>query len=157
MFNLNKEAKLAYTMLIPTISIVFLIILFPIFGNFWLSFKEVKLGDLRAPQPIIKEKLKTKDIEPGDDILIEYRFKNSSQKKPIFNIEITDKISEFISPVEIAEGCSVNNNLLSCYFEEWKPKYNEKIIFKFKANDNFEIDNFNPKESKPRGLSLIHI
>ena len=56
MFNLNKEAKLAYTMLIPTISIVFLIILFPIFGNFWLSFKEVKLGDLRAPQPIIKEK-----------------------------------------------------------------------------------------------------
>ena len=153
MFNLNKEAKLAYTMLIPTISIVFLIILFPIFGNFWLSFKEVKLGDLRAPQPIIKEKLKTKDIEPGDDILIEYRFKNSSQKKPIFNIEITDKISEFVSPVEIAEGCSVNNNLLSCYFEEWKPKYNEKIIFKFKANDNFEIDNFNPKESKPRGVA----
>ena len=85
--------------------------------------------------------------------IIEYRFKNSSQKKPIFNIEITDKISEFISPVEIAEGCSVNNNLLSCYFEEWKPKYNEKIIFKFKANDNFEIDNFNPKESKPRGAA----
>ena len=53
MFILNNEAKLAYTMLIPTISIVFLIILFPIFGNFWLSFKEVKLGDLRAPQPII--------------------------------------------------------------------------------------------------------
>ena len=103
MFNLNKEAKLAYTMLIPTISIVFLIILFPIFGNFWLSFKEVNLGDLRAPQPIIKEKLKTKNIKSGDDILIEYRFKNSSQKKPIFNIEITDKISEFISPVEIAE------------------------------------------------------
>ena len=153
MFNLNKEAKLAYTMLIPTISIVFLIILFPIFGNFWLSFKEVKLGDLRAPQPIIKEKLKTKNIKSGDDILIEYRFKNSSQKKPIFNIEITDKISEFISPVEIVEGCSVNNNLLSCYFEEWKPKYNEKIIFKFKANDNFEIDNFNPKESKPRGVA----
>ena len=78
MFNLNKEAKLAYTMLIPTISIVFLIILFPIFGNFWLSFKEVRLGDLRAPQPIIKEKLKTKNIKPGDDILIEYRFKNLS-------------------------------------------------------------------------------
>ena len=42
---------------------------------------------------------------------------------------------------------------MSCYFEEWKPKYNEKIIFKFKANDNFEIDNFNPKESKPRGVA----
>ena len=101
MFNLNKEAKLAYTMLIPTISIVFLIILFPIFGNFWLSFKEVKLGDLRAPQPIIKEKLKTKDIEPGDDILIDPEYLDLNLD---FHIE---KNLEYSNNKDLPSGCEV--------------------------------------------------
>jgi|TARA_B100001964_G_scaffold228998_1_gene280797 multiple sugar transport system permease protein len=149
MQKINKESRLAYTMLIPTISIVFLIILFPIFGNFWLSFKEVKLGDLRPPQPIVKEKVITKNIEIGSEVIIEYRFRNSSQKKPIFNIMLSDIIPQGLEPIQIIEECEVVKNKFHCYFEKWEPKFNKKVKFKFLAKDDFDSNQFDPKKSKP--------
>ena len=44
------EKRTAYTLLLPAVCLVFAIILFPIFANVWISFKEVGLKDIRIPE-----------------------------------------------------------------------------------------------------------
>lgn len=44
----DREARLAFWMLAPTFTIVFVIVIFPVIWNIWLSFKLVSLGDLRS-------------------------------------------------------------------------------------------------------------
>jgi len=43
-----REARLAFFMLAPTFAIVFIIVIFPVIWNIWLSLKPVHLGDLRG-------------------------------------------------------------------------------------------------------------
>ncbi len=43
----NTEKKTAYILTLPAVLLVFSIILFPIFANIWISFKEVELKDIR--------------------------------------------------------------------------------------------------------------
>jgi len=45
---LDKEARLAFWMLIPTFTVVFAFVIFPVIWNLWLSLKPVSLGDLRG-------------------------------------------------------------------------------------------------------------
>ena len=42
----NTEKKTAYILTLPAVLLVFSIILFPIFANIWISFKEVELKDI---------------------------------------------------------------------------------------------------------------
>lgn len=44
----DREARLALWMLAPTFATVFLIVIFPVIWNLWLSLKPVSLGDLRG-------------------------------------------------------------------------------------------------------------
>jgi multiple sugar transport system permease protein len=46
---LDKESRLAFWMLLPTFSVVFAFIVFPVLWNIWLSVKPVSLADLRGP------------------------------------------------------------------------------------------------------------
>ena len=40
------EKRTAYILTLPAVCLVFAIILFPIFANIWISFKEVGLKDI---------------------------------------------------------------------------------------------------------------
>lgn len=42
----QREARLAYLMVLPTVLVVFLIVIFPFIWNIWLAFKPVELRDL---------------------------------------------------------------------------------------------------------------
>ena len=53
------EKRTAYTLLLPAVCLVFAIVLFPIFANIWISFKEVELKDIRIPEPRAKKILKS--------------------------------------------------------------------------------------------------
>ncbi len=44
----QREARLAYSLLLPTFIIVLLIVLLPVVWNIWLSFKPVQLRDLQT-------------------------------------------------------------------------------------------------------------
>ena len=46
---LEKESRLAFWMLLPTFTVVFAFIVFPVLWNIWLSLKPVFLADLRGP------------------------------------------------------------------------------------------------------------
>lgn len=42
----QREARLAYLLLLPTVLVVLLIVIFPVIWNIWLSFKPIQLRDL---------------------------------------------------------------------------------------------------------------
>jgi len=47
----RREAFLAYTLIIPSLVVIFGIIIFPLFYNIWLSFHHVTLGNLGSKAP----------------------------------------------------------------------------------------------------------
>ena len=53
------EKRTAYTLVLPAVLLVFAIVLFPIFANIWISFKEVELKDIRIPEPRAKKIVKS--------------------------------------------------------------------------------------------------
>ena len=55
----NTEKKTAYILTLPAVLLVFAIILFPIFANVWISFKEIELKDIRIPEPRAKKIIKS--------------------------------------------------------------------------------------------------
>ena len=81
----NTEKKTAYILTLPAVALVFAIILFPIFANVWISFKEVELKDIRIPEPRAKKIVKSISEDPSK-IKILYKLRNSSLLQEIRDV-----------------------------------------------------------------------
>ena len=103
----NTEKKTAYILTLPAVALVFAIILFPIFANIWISFKEVELKDIRIPEPRAKKIVKSISDEPSK-IKILYKFRNSSLLQEIRDVSFRDKF-----PKKHLTFCDLNLHLLS--------------------------------------------
>ena len=101
----NTEKKTAYILTLPAVALVFTIILFPIFANIWISFKEVELKDIRIPEPRAKKIVK-EITENQSQLKILYRLRNSSLIEDINNIEFLDKLPKNIEPVGLDSRCT---------------------------------------------------
>ena len=85
----NTERKTAYILTLPAVCLVFAVILFPIFANIWISFKEVELKDIRIPEPRAKKIVKSVSGEPTK-IKILYKLRNSSLIQEIRDVSFQD-------------------------------------------------------------------
>ena len=99
------EKRTAYTLLLPAVFLVFAIVLFPIFANIWISFKEVQLKDIRIPEPRAKKIVKTIS-EDNTKLKIVYRLRNSSLIENIDNIKFLDKLPTNIEPIDLDSRCT---------------------------------------------------
>ena len=103
----RREQKLAFFLLSPTFLLVIGIVLFPLFANFWISFKPISLADLRPPTILVKERIKGNLEQPGEPIKIEYRFRNSSMKYPLSDVVFNDQLPKSVEVVEINQKCLI--------------------------------------------------
>ena len=76
----NTEKKTAYILTLPAVALVFAIILFPIFANVWISFKEVKLKDIRIPEPRAKKIVKSISEDPSKIKIKKQLFTSRNQR-----------------------------------------------------------------------------
>ena len=120
------EKRTAYTLLLPAVFLVFAIVLFPIFANIWISFKEVQLKDIRIPEPRAKKLVKSIS-EDKTKLKIVYRLRNSSLIEDINNIEFLDKLPKNIEPVNLDSRCTFKSKKIKCDFGNWKAKYKENF------------------------------
>ncbi|MCF4098314.1 carbohydrate ABC transporter permease [Maritalea mediterranea] len=128
----RREERLAWGLLAPTLTSVALVVLLPLLAIFWISFKPISLADLRPPAPIVKESLRGAE----DKLRIEYRVRNSSRTKPIFDVTLTDQLPDLVTLTEaVPELCTVNGAQLTCKFERLEPGYNEKFALPVQADD----------------------
>ena len=99
--SLSKlEKRTAYTLVLPAVLLVFAIVLFPIFANIWISFKDIELKDIRIPEPRAKKIVKSIS-ENQSELKIIYKLRNSSLIQEIRNVQFQDKFPTNISPVNL--------------------------------------------------------
>ena len=143
------EKRTAYILTLPAVCLVFAIILFPIFANVWISFKEVGLKDIRIPEPRVKKIVKSISEEPVK-IKIIYKLRNSSLIQEIRNINFEDKFPKNTKPVDLDERCIFKVNKIKCNFGNWQAKYRENFEIILKSTDGKKIEKKEVKSFKPK-------
>ncbi|MCG8528441.1 MAG: sugar ABC transporter permease, partial [Opitutales bacterium] len=132
-----REARLAVFMLIPAFLIVFAIILFPVLLNFWISFKPVTLGDLRAPTPIVREQITERPRRAGDELVLVYQLRNSSTRAPINDVRIEGILPEGLEESDLPDGFSVSGGRVLGAFDFWEPGFSGRVELRFRADETF--------------------
>ena len=143
------EKRTAYLLILPSVLLVFSIILFPIFSNIWISFKNVELKDLRIPEPRAKKLVKSIKDKPNQ-IKIIYKLRNSSLIQEITNVKFKDKYPDNIEPISLNNKCQFKSNLLKCELGNWPKKYRENLEIVFQNTSNQEISKKEIKSYKPK-------
>ena len=146
---LLSEKRTAYLLTLPAVLLVFAIILFPIFSNVWISFKEVELKDIRIPEPRAKKIVKTISEEPTK-IKILYKLRNSSLLQEIKNVSFQDKFPKNFKIEKLDSRCTFENHILKCKFGDWPAKYKENFNVIFETNDALNIDKKKLKSINPK-------
>ena len=143
------EKRTAYLLILPSVLLVFSIILFPIFSNIWISFKNVELKDLRIPEPRAKKLVKSINDNPNQ-IKVIYKLRNSSLTQEITNVKFKDKYPDDIEPISLNNKCQFKSNLLKCELGNWPKKYRENFEIVFQNTNNQEISKKEIKSYKPK-------
>ena len=143
------EKRTAYLLILPSVLLVFSIILFPIFSNIWISFKNVELKDLRIPEPRAKKLVKSINDNPNQ-IKVIYKLRNSSLTQEITNVKFKDKYPDNIEPISLNNKCQFKSNLLKCELGNWPKKYRENLEIVFQNINNQEISKKEIKSYKPK-------
>ena len=107
----NIEKKTAYVLTLPAVILVFAIILFPIFANVWISFKEVQLKDIRIPEPRAKKIVKSISDETSK-IKILYKLRNSSLLQEIRDVTFQDKYPKKLKIENLDPRCDFKQFIL---------------------------------------------
>ena len=145
----KREMWLAYGMLAPTFLIVLAIVLFPLIANFWISFKPVTLGDLRAPAPIANERMRGKVEAVGDEVLLQYRLRSSSPKKAIGNVVLADTLPAGLEIQDVDERCTLDGRNLRCMLGDFGPGYRGELTLVAAATEAYLDNPVNPRDSEP--------
>ena len=135
--------------MLPAVFLVFSIILFPIFANVWISFKEVGLKDIRIPEPRAKKIVKSLKDRP-DEIKIIYKLRNSSLILDIRDVKFQDKIPKDFETLNLDERCQLKSNTIYCNFGNWKAKYKENFQIILVNKSGKKIDKKEIKSIKPK-------
>ena len=108
----RRERQLAYKLLLPTFLLVLGVVLFPLFANFWISFKPILLADLRSPVLSIREKVVNAAEIKSATVQVEYRYRNPSRKYNLDEVRFEDTLPDGAFVRELDPKCSVKDNLL---------------------------------------------
>lgn len=123
----KQEARLAWSLLAPTIVSVALIVILPLLAVFWISFKPVSLGDLRPPVAIAKESLRGDLKDPGDQATLRYRLRNSNASNGISDVRLVDVIPTGLTVGPLDPRCQLSEQDLVCEFGDWPGGYRETL------------------------------
>lgn len=137
----RREEHLAWSLLLPTLCAIGLVVILPLMAIFWISFKPIELADLRAPVPIVKEDLRGTLQAIGDEAVLQYRLRNSSQSEFIRNVILRDKWPEGLESLSLDSRCTISDRNLVCTLGDWNGGYREKIQLLVKAGKEFVFEN----------------
>ncbi len=143
----KREARLAWGLLSPTITAVALVVVLPLLAIFWISVKPVELGDLRAPEVVLREDLRGDSDVAGDEANIRYRLRNSSQDQPISGVTFTDQIPEGLQVTALDERCTLEGRDLRCDLGDWEPGLRETLMIPVVVGQAYLDNGLRPQDS----------
>ncbi|MEM6428070.1 MAG: sugar ABC transporter permease [Deinococcota bacterium] len=135
-----REARLAAWMLAPAFIIVFTIVIFPVVANFWISFKEVQLSDLRPPQALARARVMNFPESAGEALSLRYQLRNSSRDVQLNDVVLTASLPAGLTADALAEGCTFTADTLTCTLGSWDGGYRENLELSWLASQTFIDD-----------------
>ena len=129
-----QEARLAVWMLVPSLAVVFSIVIFPVALNFWVSFKPVRLGDLRPPTPIVRERIEILNDEGSSVLRLRYQIRNSNPNKPVESMTLNDSYPPRLEPREWPFPFMVSDGAISLTLENMEGGYSQSFDLFFYIN-----------------------
>ena len=145
----KREERLAWILLLPTVVAVALVIILPLASIFWISFKPIKLSDLRAPTVLFKESFHGKPTQAGDLGEIRYKLRNSSRELSIKNITLIDSLPAGLIIPELDSRCDLKNKVLRCNLGSYPGGYRETIKIPVLITSPYLETKVSPKNSVP--------
>ncbi len=146
-----REARLAFWMLAPTFLIVFAIVLFPVIANVWISFKSVKLVDLRPPQPLVRVRVLEQPAAAGSDLVVRYQMRNSSQTVAVTQVALFDTLPPGLEAVDLDPSCSYQAPRLACQLGTWEGGQRVNLDLSFRATGAY----FDAGAPQPSGAETV--
>ncbi len=144
-----REARLAFYLLLPTVTIVLLIVIFPVVANFWIAFKDIRLGDLRAPKAVVRERILKTPTAPGEQLVITYRVENRS-KNPIVSTTIRDSVPAGLAALTLPPECTLAAGRLTCRLAGPEPRQRVTLTVTFLAEKAyFDAGRPSPRANRP--------
>lgn len=123
----RREARLAWGLLLPTVTAVSLVVILPLLAIFWISVKPVGLADLRPPSVIVREDLRGSPEAPGDEATLRYRIRNSAQDSGIRGVTLTDEIPPGLELGTLDPRCSLDEATLFCDFGDIEGGFRDRL------------------------------
>ena len=133
----RREARLAWGLLMPTITAVALVVILPLLAIFWISFKPVGLADLRPPAPVVRADIRGEAEAIGDEVTVRFRIRNSSQEQMISDVILTQDWPDGLEPLEMDERCEINGGVIRCDLGDFEGGYREQIRIPATAGQAF--------------------
>ena len=133
----KREARLAWLLLFPTIISVSIVVILPLIAIFWISFKPIGLEDLRPPETVVREQLRGRLSADGDTATIRYRLRNSSQKKPLEGVTLSDTLPDGLAIVSVDERCLLNGQAFVCTLGDFEGGQRETVEIAVAASQTF--------------------
>ncbi|MDW3225076.1 MAG: sugar ABC transporter permease [Paracoccaceae bacterium] len=143
----KREARLAWGLLFPTIAAVALVVILPLLAIFWISFKPVELGDLRAPEVVLREDIRGDADAVGDMPTIRYRLRNSSQEQPITGVTFSDIIPDGLIVQDLDARCDLSGRALACDLGDWDPGTRDTLTIPVKVEQTYLDNALRPQDS----------
>lgn len=123
----RREARLAWGLLLPTLTAVMLVVILPLLAIFWISVKPVELSDLRAPAPVANEQMRGRPAEAGDEASWRFRLRNSSPEALITGVTLRDVVPDGFEIAELDPRCTVEGATLACDLGDFEGGARETI------------------------------
>jgi len=123
----RREARLAWGLLLPTLTIVSLVVVLPLLAIFWISVKPVGLADLRAPEIVMNEGWRGRDMSVGAELGIDYRIRTSAVTASMAGVGFSDVLPEGLEVVAVPAPCTLDGRALTCEFGDTEPGFRERI------------------------------
>jgi len=136
-------------MLLPTVSIVALVVILPLLAVFWISVKPVGLADLRPTQPLVNERFRAPEAV-GDVVRLDYRLRNSSPDQPIRDVRLSDTLPDGLTIRDLPDTCWLEGRRLSCALGDWAGGHRERLRLQVVAEERFFTGGSDPEASTPR-------
>ena len=133
----RREARLAWGLLLPTVTAVALVIVLPLLAIFWISVKPVELSDLRAIPPQVRVDLRGDPEAPGDEATVRLRLRNNNRDASIRDVTFEDVWPEGLTPLELDPRCEIGAGRLRCDFGDWEAGLRENVMIPVTVDQAF--------------------
>ena len=108
----------------------------------------MQLGDLRSATVMVNEQLRPRPKVAGEDVVLRYRVRNSSQGDEITEAGLVDTLPAGLIIGDMPAGCTLNDRTVTCDFGTLEPKQRLDVLIPITTEQAYFDNGIRPRDDK---------